>query len=286
MLSEAVAVPVTALRLWQRRGLLRPSRMVGRLAYFDDVQFQNAKVFARLYNAGLRAGKIADKIESLDVLLGDFGKTLHELPIEVVGREIYLRKEGRLLDPNGQRLFDFNLETVDPENRFVETVRFEATERLDCLDEAFQPIHPDVESLCDAAWELEEEEQYDAALELYRAALLISGPEATIHFQIAELLYRRGELTAARERYYTAIELDENYVEARANLGCVLAELGELDLAVKAFEGALRFHPDYADVHFHLAKTYETLGNPGEAAYHRRLFETLSPESPWSRESR
>jgi len=66
-----------------------------------------------------------------------------------------------------------------------------------------------------------------------------------------------GDLSAARERYYAAIELDEEYVEARANLGSVLVENGELELAVAAFQGALAFHPDYADVHYHLANTLE-----------------------------
>jgi hypothetical protein len=46
-----------------------------------------------------------------------------------------------------------------------------------------------------------------------------------------------------------ALELEEDFVEARANLGCVLAESGELELAVAAFRGALSLHPQYADVH-------------------------------------
>ncbi len=56
-----------------------------------------------------------------------------------------------------------------------------------------------------------------------------------------------------------AIELDEDLVEARANLGCVLAEQGERELAVAALEGALALHPDYADAHFHLARTLDEL---------------------------
>ncbi len=51
-----------------------------------------------------------------------------------------------------------------------------------------------------------------------------------------------------------AIELDEDFVEARSNLGCVLEEQGETALAEAAFRGALEYHPDYADAHYHLAK--------------------------------
>ena len=66
---------------------------------------------------------------------------------------------------------------------------------------------------------------------------MMSGPSAEACFALAELLYRVGDVSAARERYYMALELDEDYVEARANLGCVLAEQGQPDLAVAAFQG-------------------------------------------------
>jgi tetratricopeptide (TPR) repeat protein len=81
------------------------------------------------------------------------------------------------------------------------------------------------------------------------------------------------------------VELDEDYVEARANLGCVLAETGRPDLAVAAFEGALRFHPDYADVHYHLARVLDELDRPFEAVEHWRAFSELAPDSPWADEA-
>ena len=92
--------------------------------------------------------------------------------------------------------------------------------------------------------------------------------------------------TAARERYYMAVELDEDYVEARANLGCVLSETGHRELAVAAFQGALVFHPDYADVHYHLARTLDELDRRDEAAGHWQSFLDLAPDSPWADEAR
>jgi tetratricopeptide (TPR) repeat protein len=111
---------------------------------------------------------------------------------------------------------------------------------------------------------------------------MAAGPSAEIHFALADVLYRAGDLPAARERYYAALELDEEYVEARATLGCVLAELGDLELAAATFEGALGFHPDFADVHFHLANTLERLERHDEAEAHFRAFLELAPESPWA----
>ena len=103
---------------------------------------------------------------------------------------------------------------------------------------------------------------------------------------MAELLYRLGDLAAARERYYMAIELDEDYVEARANLGCVLAELGQRELAVAAFEGALRYHAGYADAHYHFARTLDDLGRRDKAEEHWRLFLAMTPDSPWAEQAR
>lgn len=279
MLAEALKLPQTALRLWQRRGILQPTKIVGRLAYFGPRQFGNAKILARLYHAGLRSGKIADMIEALRRFFPETEASIYELPVEIRGRNILFRRDGILYDVQRQRLFDFP-EPSDDEV-FVETMRFEAEEMLAVLDTALIPPGREVEQLCEAAWELEEEGRLAEALELYRAALLAEGPEASLCFQVAELLYRQGDLTAARERYYMAIELDENYVEARANLGCILAELGDTDFAIRTFDGVLRFHPDYADVHFHLAKVLEKIGAHDEAAYHRQLYDALMPESPF-----
>ena len=83
-----------------------------------------------------------------------------------------------------------------------------------------------------------------------------------------------------------AVELDEDYVEARANLGCVLAETGQLELAVAAFQGALCYHSDYPDVHYHLARTLDDLGQHKEAEQHWHEFLLLAPSSPWSDEAR
>ena len=75
--------------------------------------------------------------------------------------------------------------------------------------------------------------------------------------------------------------LDEKFLEARANLGCVLAELEQTELAIAAFEGALALHADYADVHYHLARLLAAAGREEEARQHRQRFEELSPASPW-----
>lgn len=114
-----------------------------------------------------------------------------------------------------------------------------------------------VQALMEQAGGYEDSEDFRAAIDTLRTIMAMCGPKPELCFRIAELLYRTGDRAAARERYFMAVELDENYVEARANLGCVLAEEGRSDLAIAAFEGALAQHADYADVHYHLARIYQ-----------------------------
>jgi tetratricopeptide (TPR) repeat protein len=99
------------------------------------------------------------------------------------------------------------------------------------------------------------------------------------------LLLRAGEVLAARERFYNAIEIDEDFVEARASLGCVLADTGQVDLAIAAFEGALAKDDHYPDVHYHLARSLDEIGNTQEATKHWLRFLQLSPQSPWADEA-
>ncbi|MEX0978386.1 MAG: O-linked GlcNAc transferase, partial [Pirellulales bacterium] len=159
--------------------------------------------------------------------------------------------------------------------------------RADIL--TFPPRHTPPETpgdMIEAAEQLEDEGNLNAATEMVRAALAAGGPRAEVCFQLAELLYQLHDLPAARERYYMAIELDEDYVEARANLGCVLAELGERELAVSALEGALAFHDDYADAHYHLGRTLDEMSRFEQALPHWEAFVRLAPSSPWADEAR
>ena len=152
------------------------------------------------------------------------------------------------------------------------------------VDRAKMPQNP--EEILARATGHEEAGEVQIAIDLYRSFLAGYGLRAEVCFQLAELLYRTNDYTAARERYYMAIELDENYVEARANLGCVLIDTGELDLAIAALLGALKYHPDYPDAHYHLARTLDELGQTEKATDHWRAFLVLAPDSAWAQQAR
>jgi tetratricopeptide (TPR) repeat protein len=62
-------------------------------------------------------------------------------------------------------------------------------------------------------------------------------------------------------------------------------ELGQHELAEAAFQGALAYHGEYPDAHYHLARLLDEHGRPHEAIAHWRFFLQLSPTSPWAEEA-
>jgi tetratricopeptide (TPR) repeat protein len=269
MLAELLAVPVTAIRRWHRRGILRECQTVRRLPYFDFTEVGVARHLAALLRAGCSLRTIDRKLAEFARQVPEVARPLADPAVVVVGKRLFVRRGEELAEPGGQMLIDF--EAGDD----AVAVEFSSP--------SLRAFHESpVSDVQQAAQDWEDQGDLAQAAEAYRVLLAVDGPTAEGNFTVADLLYRMGDLAAARERFYVAIELDEEYVEARANLGCVLAENGELELAVAAFEGALKYHPDYADVHYHLANALERLDRRAEAEAYWRRFLELAPESPWA----
>jgi len=284
MLAELLRVPIAVIRRWHRRGLIVPVREVRRLPYFDFQEVATARRLAQLLAAGMKPQAIEKKLEALGRYVPGVKRPLAQLSVIIQGKEILLRQGDGLIEPGGQLRFDFEAAPTAKVAKPAEAAAAEAILSLAGPRGDAPPAAP--EELGQMAAELEEEGQLEAAAEMYRAAMAAGGPTAQGCFQLAELLYRLGDRSGARERYFMAIELNEDYVEARASLGCLLAESGQSELAVAALQGALAYHPDYADAHYHLARVLDGLGRGEEAESHWRSFLDRAPDSPWSEEAR
>jgi tetratricopeptide (TPR) repeat protein len=275
MLAALLDVPLAVVRRWHRRGLIVPAHEVRRLPYYDFQEVATARRLAEMMAAGNSPQQIEKKLAALKRLVPGVERPLAQLSVLIEGKHLLLRQGDGLIEPGGQLRFDFEAPLASQMPPV--TLPLLRASRVDADSPSMSP-----DELRAWAARKDDEGELEVAAELYRAALVAGGPDAGTCFALAELLYRVGDLSAARERYYMAIELDEDYVEARANLGCVLAETGQHELAVAAFEGALAFHSDYPDVHYHLARTLDEMGRRDEAEQHWRIFVELSPDSPWA----
>jgi tetratricopeptide (TPR) repeat protein len=289
MLADLLGISVRVIRRWHRRGLITPVVTLHKLPYFDYAEVATAKRLATWIAAGASPAAIERRLVDLIQVLPNIRRPLDQLSILVEGKHILLRQGDGLVEPGGQMRFDFDaLEAVDSvdvsddESSLREIVAFELPDQPPML-RAVGSIQQD--PILVAAYEAEDEDDLETAIELYHTILARDGARADVSFQIGELLYRMNFLIAARERYYTAIELDPEFIEARASLGAVLAELGQNELAVAALRGALSMYDDYADVHYTLAKTLDKIGNDTQALQHWKRIIELAPESPWAVEA-
>ncbi|WP_235934965.1 tetratricopeptide repeat protein [Candidatus Laterigemmans baculatus] len=288
MLAHLLGVPVGVIRRWHRRGLIVPARTVHKLPYFDFTEVATARRLAELVAAGASPEAIERRLDELSAVLPDVERPLAQLSVLIEGKQILLRQGEGLIEPGGQLRIDFDALNESPLGLSHEppppVVSIES--RVSTAFPIEQEPQPDEDPLLQHAYAAEDQGELEIAVDCYHAILGRDGARADICFQLAELLYRIGQIDAARERYYMAIELDETFVEARASLGSVLAETGHPELAVAAFEGALRLHDEYPDVHYNLARTLDELGRSEEAEQHWQQFLKLSPDSPWADEAR
>ena len=286
MLAQLLEVPIATIRRWQRQGLIVPCRKVKKLPYFDFQEVALAKRIAELIREGTRPETIEKRLIQLASRYPHLSRPLCQLSIVVEGKEILVRHGDELIEPNGQRRlgFDTSPRGLDEPAGPV-AIPFDRSS-AEVIDPGVGGEIVSKQDFLQLAFHLEDEQQVENAIEVYRSLMLAHGPTPDVCFRMAELLYQSNDCAGARERYSMAIELDESFVEARANLGCVLVELDKPELAKAAFEGALKHHEAYPDVHFHMARLLDELKQSDLAAKHWNRFLELAPHSPWSSEAR
>lgn len=291
MLADLLGVSVRVIRRWHRRGLIVPARTMHKLPYFDFQEVATARRLAELVAAGASPQAIEERLRELAEVLPEVSRPLAQLSVLVEGRHVLLRQGEGLIEPGGQLRFDFAASdqeaNTDDEPPEILSLASEAAGRnaTDSDATVFPPpesVHEDPDDdLLSAVYESEDAGDLTAAIDHCRAILARDGMRADICFLLGELLYRDGQIEAARERYFCAIELDETFVEARTSLACVLAETGRHDLAIAALRGVLSLHEDCPDAHYHLATILEELGQHDEAVEHWNRLQQLAPDSPW-----
>lgn len=300
MMAGLLKTPVRNIRRWYRMGLLTSIKVAHRLPYFNFVQVQNARQLANWIARGAQPSDI--KRQLADFAPWVENRSLMELDLVVDGRRLLLRHGEQLLGANGQLHLDFDraesaapIEFDEEQSHPAATLPFHFNTLSHAHSSESEAPYSDTlandvqhwtrDEMLQAAEELEDAGKLEQSIGWYRIILARYGITAEMCFQLAELLYRTGDNSAARERYYNAIELDEDFIEARANLGCVLAETGQILLAIAAFQGALSRDDRYPDVHYHLAKCLDEVADGEQAVRHWIRFLQLSPQSPWAEEA-
>lgn len=276
MLSQILNISVHEIRRWERLALIHAVKRVYRLPYFDFQEVSEARRLSELVSRGVPAERIAEGLKRLQSLR-PMQRPLDQLQILAGDKRMLYRDAAGLVDSaTGQRLMDF-----DP----AETILVEP-------DVATLPLPPPARLQRSAAeWRhegcrLADENELTASIEAFRLALVEEPGDAVTHYHLAESLYRLGNPLGAIERYYCAVEIDHEFIEAWTQLGCVLAETDQLPDALDAFEVALETHADFPDAHFHLAEVLQRSGRPEEAERHWEIYLQFDHHGPWAETAR
>ena len=279
MLGQMLKISVHQIRRWERLGLIKAVSHVCRLPFFDFQEVASARRLAELIDAGVPVKEIQTSLARLEHVVGVGARPLVQLEILASGRHLLYRDDrGRLRTAGGQHLFDF----AGPPSEKPASIDSSIHAAAVPVDRSRWSAHDWFEE----GRRLADEGELPGAVEALRMSLMEDADAPEVQFHLAEALYRQGNQQGALERYHVAAELDHNYIEAWTQIGCILAELGQLAPAVEAFDIALDIHTDYPDAHLHKAETLHQAGRSSEAAVHWRKYLEFDRTGPWAEAAR
>ena len=279
-LRRILGVSESQIRYWVRIGLLKPTRITRRLAWFDFQEVMRARALNSLTSSGVSTSRVKNSLEKMTSWLPEAKRMLVLLENYETDGQLRVRlPDGSTALPDGQLLLSF-AETPGEPHAVQPFVRQDTGEYFQLTDSTA------VDRWFAAGVIAEENGNFREAEEDFERALLAGGPQAETCFNLGNVLYEQDRKAEAVQRFLQAVELDPEYIEAWNNLGSALADLDKPKEALRALRTALHFEPQYADAHWNMAQTYEYLGETDEARLHWLAYLEQDPNSSSAEEAR
>src|SRR5262245_55956382 len=152
---------------------------------------------------------------------------------------------------------------------------------LSILERRGAPVAAGAQDWYDRGSALEEQDR-ERAVEAYRQAIAADPAHLEARINLGCLLHEMGRLELAESVYRAAIRTHGNDPVLLYALGGLLDDMGRKREALEAYQAALRQDPRFADCHYNLALLCEGLGKPKDAIRHmveyRKLTAANRPE--------
>ncbi len=133
--------------------------------------------------------------------------------------------------------------------------------------------------LYDEAFELQQKEQYHAAVEGWRKALAITTDDARAHNNLGFCLARQGRRELARAEWEKAIQIDPELAEPHNNLAAELWRGGDLEGAIAHWRKAAELEPESSEAHHNLGVALLRQGKAEEAMVEWRKAVGIDPKN-------
>ena len=108
----------------------------------------------------------------------------------------------------------------------------------------------------EAAWDLESNDDFNGAIELFDKAIELNPNNALAYFGRGTVYSELKQHERALADFNKSIELDANYTDAYNNRGNVYFALENFDAALKDFDEAVRLNPNDAEILYNRGNTY------------------------------
>lgn len=115
-------------------------------------------------------------------------------------------------------------------------------------------------------------------ISLYEQALAVTENNSTIHNNIGQALYVKGDVTNAMNHWGKALSIHPDPV-TYFNIGNALDDMKRYEEARTYYHKALELNPSYVEAHNNLAVTYINLNRLDKSVYHLKKTLSLDPSS-------
>lgn len=269
-LVRMLGIPRERLWQWVDAGLVQPVEKRRSVPYFDFREVCRARSLVALVQNGIPERQIRRSLVQMRRWIPSASDVLGALArLEPSGGNLVFElSDGRLIEAGGQLVMRF------------------AEESEGCLETLSFARKRTADDLFEQAVSCEEQEEWSAAIALYKRLLALEGPDPEVCFNLGNVLYASGQRDAAIERYQQSVELDPAYAEAWYNLGNVLIDLQRNREAVMALERAVAAAPGYADARSTLADLLDEVGETDAAQFQWEAYLELDDTGDWAEHAR
>jgi tetratricopeptide (TPR) repeat protein len=248
-----------------RAGFVKPARGARREYRFSFQDLIVLRTARALIDANIPAKRIRRSLENLRRELPE-SMPLSGLSISAVGDHVVVRDgEAQRQVETGQYLLGLD---VSLENGMLHVVEHSLPEAPPAA------IAEDDEDWFARALDLESRDP-ESALQFWQRAVEDDQTHVAAWTNWGRLLHERGEMRRAAEVYRRALEIVGPDATLLFNQGVLFEDLGDAHAALAAYQSAVSEDPDLADGHYNLARLYESLGKPQHAIRHLGHYRRL-----------
>jgi tetratricopeptide (TPR) repeat protein len=248
-----------------KTGFVQPARGPKRQLLFSFQDLIVLRAARALLEAKISRRRITRSLEDLRRRLPE-QMPLSGLSISAVGDRVVVRDgKNHFQVDDGQYVLGLDVSVENGVLRVVEHKEKAAPEAppAETADEWF-----------DKALHLEDTDP-KAAQEAYEHAVKLEPDYVAAWINLGRLLHTRHDEKKAELVYRRALQECGEDPVLMFNLGVVLEDLGKLDDAINAYQGAITADPTLADGHFNLARLYEAQGKEQHALRHLGQYRRL-----------